>query len=195
VVIHILKGLWGRVLGRKPRAEADPQVSQYEVQCQSKGIILVRARGPQAQLAQVVFGLIQQFPSPLGLVLVEYRPQPREWLSAYMSRGRTLEALFRIRDLLGNAPMDLAIVSPPLGVEIIVDHLGVLEIRAAEWNEAMFRKALDDAHFSESPSLGRTPEQEPPHWRIHQERIRQFVVELRLKPAKADQEVSSQGLS
>jgi hypothetical protein len=134
-------------------------------------------------MTQVAFDIVRTLPSPMGLVLVEYRPGPREWTSSYLGRRRTLSALMSIRDLLGVAGMDVAVVSPPLGLEVIMDHLGILEVRTGAWNEALVRGAFSRAgyveHRGEMADASCIPAElvdDPEHW----VRIEAVVKRLRL---------------
>lgn len=170
----------------RPRRQDAINPGAFQVSHPRPRVLLFRASAPQPQLTQMAMNLVRRMPSPMGLVLVEYRPAPREWTSAYLGRRRTLSALVKIRDLLGRSGLDVAVVSPPLGVEVIVDHLGALEIRTGEWNEALVRTAFQETGFVEDRGSAWEDPEVPAVWEPDPERrqrVDALVEELKLKPA------------
>ena len=170
--MNFLRAIWLRVMQNWGAKTGPPEGLSFQLLSSDKDVLLFQAYAPQPHMTQLALDMVRRFPSPMGLVLVEYRPGPREWLSSYLGKGRTLGALVKIRDLLGASAFDIAVVSPPLGLEVIIDHLGILEVRTGAWNEVLVRSIFSEAGFEEirdvDPQTISTPAELIPnqdHWR------------------------------
>ena len=129
------------------------------------------------------FNLVSFLPSPLGVVMVDYAPQPREWSSKLLGRRRVLEQLMTVRDLLAESFVDVAVVCPALAVEVVLERSGVLEIRSGSWNESRITGVLEDSglvaapHLHDRPAVAEPKTQEPET----QHRLREFRHALSLE--------------
>lgn len=159
-----LPRLWramGRFLARSSErriggvllAEAEPAGNRFALRRRAAETVQIAVRGETGAVTQLLIDATGSLAAAYGLVLVEYREAPREWMAADVPRGRVLEALMSLRDLLGTGGLDVAVHSPGEHVELILDRFGVLEIRAGVWHEPRLRSLLTQRGFVEDPGI------------------------------------------
>ena len=172
ILVRLLPLVLRRALFRARPAAASPP--GFSVERISNGGVRFAAAGEPVQVSQVLLDVLRILPGRVGLVVVEYREgpgyrrEPTEWIGASLERHRVLQALMSLRDLLGRSGFDVAVFSPSQGIEVFLDSLGGLEIRAEAWNEPRLLSILDHAGFRPEPSLSLSPAgpREPTLWTI-----------------------------
>ena len=134
---------------------------RYAMRRLSDGVGGFVVKGPQPDITGLVFSLLEDFGGPLGMVVVEHRDRSREWVARDLERGRVIQALMTLRDLLGRGVLDLALFSSTHALEVFLDQWGTLEIRTGVWNEPRIIATLEVAgfervdHVSPVPAEGR----------------------------------------
>ena len=169
-------GGWPTWFSRLSRS-SEPEPSVYSVRTEESGLRFIRARGGQPRITSVLLEAVRAMPGNHGMVLVELRPSPREWIVTSVSRPRVLESLLSIRDLLGQGHIDLAVFSRRHGVEVFLDRFGTLEIRSGAWFEPRLRALFESRGFQQTPRLSVLPRHEAPiEWiEEHEARVRAVI--------------------
>jgi hypothetical protein len=145
------------------------------VRQEDRDIRFLTARGDQPRITQVFLEAVQELSGPLGLVIVEVQ-RVREWVVSEVPRSRVLAGLVSLRDLLGQGPIDVAVFSTPMAMEIFLDRWGNLEVRAGTWIEPRLRAILGHHGFREVPHLSTLPSQPAPSMPSHVYRDRLLAV-------------------
>jgi len=180
----ILSLLGGRHGGRS-RLPASAR-SRYAVHSEDALVRHITARGALPGSIQTVLDGIRYLPGPLGLVLVEVGPPPREWVASSLPQARVLEALMALRDVWGQGHVDLAVHSRRHGVEIFLDRYGTLEFRMESWLEPRIRSLLERRGFQKVTRLSVLPASAPTpiEWTEgHADRLRGVRSGLAMRPA------------
>ena len=154
--MNLLQSLLRRFRAKPvPAAAEGPRFAIHPV---SEGVRRVVARGGIHQVIHATLELVRAHRGNLGLVMVEYESDDLlEWVDESLDRGRVLETLLSLRDLLGSGGFDVAIHTPYEGWELILDRFGILEIRAGSWQEPRLRSLFTEAGFCEVPRLSALP--------------------------------------
>jgi hypothetical protein len=175
-------GLAGRLVTRLRRLWAKDPVAGYSRRKLPRDILLVSAWASRERLVNSAFDLVSYLPSPLGVVMVDYMPEPREWSSGLLGKRKVQEQLLSVRDLLAQSFVDVAVVCPALAVEIVLERSGVLEIRSGKWNESRIVGVLEHSGLIETAHLHDRPAWAEPGTILEQDRdrLRQFRTGLEL---------------
>jgi hypothetical protein len=142
---------------------------------EDRDLRFLTARADQPRITQVLLETVQELTGPLGLVIVEVQ-RVREWVISSVPRPRVLAGLVCLRDLLGQGPIDVAVFSTPMGIEIFLDRWGNFEVRAGTWIEPRLRGILEHHGFREVSHLSTLPPQSAPVMPAHLYRDRLLAV-------------------
>ena len=130
-----------------------PREACFTSMLMSGGVRQFSARGEHPRVTQLLLDAIRSIPGTLGVAIVELGDSPREWVGTGVSRAEVLEGMLALRDLLGRGSLDFAAFSSSEGVEIYLDHTGLLEIRTGGTWEPRARSLLEAQKFVWAPRL------------------------------------------
>jgi hypothetical protein len=157
-MVSSIKGLL-RLPGRPRFSGGRP--SEYAVR--PSGVLReFTVRGDRARVTEAFFQTVRSLHGTPGLALIELQGGLRQWTSGQVPRSALLEALLRIRDLLGQQGLDTAVFSPEDAMEVCLDRFGTLEIRCGEWHEPGLLGVLQDLGFRGVPWMSAVPSQVDP---------------------------------
>lgn len=161
--------------------------NRFSTRLVSEGVRQFTAKGDLVKISQILIEMPRVFSGRLGLILVEYTPEPKEWVAPSLNRTAVLSALVGVRDLLGTGCVDTALHSYDQAIEVFVDRCGLLEIRTGQWHEPQIRGLLEAAGFEETERVSTIPER-PPRLELSAEtrlRVASLIQALELTPTEA----------
>jgi len=165
-------------------------VNRYAVRFEPDGAGVLTARGDVSRLVPVVMDAMREWSGPVGMALVVYRDRPEEWVASGLPRGRALEGLLRIRDLIGAGGLDLAVFSEIEALSVYVDRFGILEARGLGDGLDELGTRLIAAGFARVSRVSAVPPAPDPNhaWTVEDAaRVEETAVFLQLFTARASE--------